>query len=163
LRVAIAAYLARYKSATRLHTEPDLRIYLTWCAERDLEPPTARRHQVELYVRWLQEVRRSRPPTVSRRLSVVAGFYRTCVIDGVLEHSPADHVRRPDVPPESPTLGHPQTVRYRMRQIERIIGDDLADPDARFALEAGLRALRLRERATTADASREHEPEHEIH
>jgi integrase/recombinase XerD len=38
-------------------------------------------------------------------MSVVAGFYRTCVIDGVLEHSPADYVRRPNVPPESPTLG----------------------------------------------------------
>jgi site-specific recombinase XerD len=35
----------------------------------------------------------------------VAGFYRTCVIDGLLEHSPAEHVRRPRVPPESPTLG----------------------------------------------------------
>jgi len=23
------------------------------------------------------------------------GFYRTCVIDGLLEHSPADHIRRP--------------------------------------------------------------------
>ena len=42
---------------------------------------------------------------MSRRLSVVAGFYRTCVIDGVLEHSPADYVRRPRIPPESPTLG----------------------------------------------------------
>jgi integrase len=36
---------------------------------------------------------------------VAAGFYRTCVIDAVLEHSPAEHVRRPNVPPESPTLG----------------------------------------------------------
>jgi integrase/recombinase XerD len=53
----------------------------------------------------LQDVRRFKPSTVSRRLSVVAGFYRTCVIDGVLEHSPADYVRRPTVPPESPTLG----------------------------------------------------------
>ena len=42
---------------------------------------------------------------MSRRLSIVTGFYRTCVIDGVLEHSPADYVRRPNVPPESPTLG----------------------------------------------------------
>jgi len=32
-------------------------------------------------------------------------LYRTCVIDEVLEHSPADYVRRPNVPPESPTLG----------------------------------------------------------
>jgi integrase/recombinase XerD len=37
--------------------------------------------------------------------SLVAGFYRTCVIDGVLPTSPAEHVRRPNVPPESPTLG----------------------------------------------------------
>ena len=36
---------------------------------------------------------------------MVAGFYRTCVIDAVLEHSPADYVRRPNVRPESPTLG----------------------------------------------------------
>ena len=25
-------------------------------------------------------------------------FYRTCVLDGILEHSPAEHVRRPAVP-----------------------------------------------------------------
>ena len=35
----------------------------------------------------------------------MAGFYRTCVIDGVLDHSPADYVRRPHVSAESPTLG----------------------------------------------------------
>lgn len=88
-----------------MHTESDLRIYLTWCTERHLRPLTVQRAYVEMYVRWLQEVRRFRPSTVSRRLSVVAGFYRTCVIDGILEHSPAEHVRRPNVPPESPTLG----------------------------------------------------------
>jgi integrase/recombinase XerD len=42
---------------------------------------------------------------VSRRFSVVAGFCPICVIDDVLEHSPAEHVRCPTVPPESPTLG----------------------------------------------------------
>src|SRR5215204_4009555 len=57
------------------------------------------------YLRWMQEIRRLRPSTVSRRMSIVAGFYRTAVIDGVLEHSPAEHVRRPRVPAESPTLG----------------------------------------------------------
>jgi transcriptional regulator with XRE-family HTH domain len=53
----------------------------------------------------MQEIRRFKPSTVSRRFSVAAGFYRTCVIDGVLEHSPAEYVRRPTVPAESPTLG----------------------------------------------------------
>ncbi|MGH3241840.1 MAG: helix-turn-helix domain-containing protein, partial [Spirillospora sp.] len=42
---------------------------------------------------------------------------------------------------------HPQTVRYRMRRLEDILGDRLTDPDARFALEAVLRAMWLRERA----------------
>jgi integrase len=105
LRLATLAYLARYKGDSRMHTESDLRIYLAWCAERHLEPLAVRRAHVEMYVRWPQETRRFRPSTVSRRLSVVAGFYRTCVIDRILEHSPADHVRRPNVPPESPTLG----------------------------------------------------------
>lgn len=53
----------------------------------------------------MQEVRRYKPSTVSRRMAVVAGFYRTCVIDDILAHSPAEYVRRPNVPPESPTLG----------------------------------------------------------
>jgi hypothetical protein len=44
---------------------------------------------------------------------------------------------------------HPQTVRYRMRQIEQTLGDELADPDSRFAIEAMLRALWLRERGAS--------------
>ena len=38
-------------------------------------------------MRWLEEVRRFKPSTVSRRLSVVTCFYRTCVIDAVLDAS----------------------------------------------------------------------------
>jgi integrase/recombinase XerD len=102
---AVTAYLSRYKGLSREHTHSDLRVFLTWCAGQELDPLTARRHQLELYVRWLQEVRRYKPSTVSRRTSVVAGFYRTCVIDGLLTRSPADYLRRPTVPAESPTLG----------------------------------------------------------
>ena len=105
LRAALAAHLGRYRGASRVHTASDLHVYLRWCAERDIQVLAARRADVELYVRWLQEVRRFKPSTVSRRLSVVVGFYRTCVIDATLDHSPAEYVRRPSVPPESPTLG----------------------------------------------------------
>jgi site-specific recombinase XerD len=105
LGLATVAYLSRYRGISREHTNSDLRVFLDWYRERQLEPLRAQRHDLELYLRWLQDVRRFKPSTVSRRLSVVAGFYRTCVIDGVLEHSPADYVRRPSVPPESPTLG----------------------------------------------------------
>ncbi len=36
--------------------------------------------------------------------------------------------------------GHPQTVRYRLRQVEELFGDQLRDPDRRFDLEIALRA-----------------------
>ncbi|GAA2413317.1 PucR family transcriptional regulator [Actinomadura vinacea] len=42
---------------------------------------------------------------------------------------------------------HPQTVRYRLRQINEAFGEQLTDPDSRFALEAVLRAGRMRERS----------------
>ncbi|MYT96102.1 MULTISPECIES: helix-turn-helix domain-containing protein [unclassified Streptomyces] len=45
---------------------------------------------------------------------------------------------------------HPQTVRYRMRSLETIFGDQLVDPESRFATEAVLRALRLRARPAGA-------------
>ena len=105
LRIAVAAYLSRFKALSRVHAESDLRAFLPWCAERRVDPLAVSRPQVELDVRWMQEVRRLKPSTTSRRMSVVAGFYRTAVIDGLIEHSPAEHVRRPHVPAESPTLG----------------------------------------------------------
>src|SRR3954463_11205344 len=84
LRLAMAAYLSRYQGQSRVHADSDLRSYLTWCLQRGVDPLVVSRPQVELYVRWMQEVRRFKPSTVSRRLSVMVGFYRTCVIDGVL-------------------------------------------------------------------------------
>ena len=147
LRLAVAAYLPRFKGSSREHTESDLRCYLARCAERGLDPLAARRPHLELYIRWMQEIRRFKPSTVSRRFSVAAGFYRTCVLDSVLEHSPAEHVRRPAVPAESPTLG------FTHLQFEALLtaARESANP-CDFALVAmlGLLGLRILE-ATSAD------------
>jgi DNA-binding PucR family transcriptional regulator len=35
---------------------------------------------------------------------------------------------------------HPQTVRYRMRQLRDLFGERLEDPDSRFELALALRA-----------------------
>jgi integrase/recombinase XerD len=97
----------------------------------------------------MQEIRRFKPSTVSRRVSVTAGFYRTCVIDGLLDHSPAEHVRRPSVPPESPTLG------FTHLQFEALLTTARESPNpCDFALVAmpGLLGLRIFE-ATGADIS----------
>ncbi|GAA0470608.1 hypothetical protein Ade02nite_33780 [Paractinoplanes deccanensis] len=81
LRAAAAAYLGRYRGESRVHTGSDLKVSLTWCSGRELDPLCLGRAEIERYVRWLQDVRRCRRSTVSRRLSVVVGFYRVCVID----------------------------------------------------------------------------------
>jgi integrase len=51
LRLAVAAYLARFKGTSRTRTESDLRCYLVWCAERSLDPLAAQRPHLELYIR----------------------------------------------------------------------------------------------------------------
>ena len=155
LRLAVAAYLARFKGSSREHTESDLRCYLAWCAERGLDPLAAQRPHLELYIRWMQEIRRFKPSTVSRRFSVTAGFYRTCVLDGILEHSPAEHVRRPAVPAESPTLG------FTHLQFEALLTAARESPNPYdFALVAmlGLLGLRIFEAtgADIADLGEEH-------
>jgi integrase/recombinase XerD len=139
VRLAVSAYLSRYTDASRQHSHSDLRAYLTWCDHHDLDPLTAKRVEVERYLRWLQEVRRFKPSTVSRRMSVLCGFYRTCVIDGVLEHSPAEYVRRPVVPAESPTLG------LSHLQFESLLSAARESPNMfDFALDAMLGLLGLR-------------------
>jgi integrase/recombinase XerD len=119
LRLAVAAYLARFKGSSREHTESDLRCYLAWCAEHGLDPLDAQRPHLELYIRWMQEICQFKPSTISRRFPVTTGFYRTCAIDGVLQHSPAEHVRRPTVPAESPTLGFTHLRRRPGRPLPR--------------------------------------------
>ncbi|MBA9001791.1 helix-turn-helix domain-containing protein [Thermomonospora cellulosilytica] len=49
---------------------------------------------------------------------------------------------------------HPQTVRYRLRQLEDLFGDQLLDPDLRFELEIVLRARCLTEQEHRAARSR---------
>jgi integrase/recombinase XerD len=155
LRAAVSAYLGRYRGQTRVHTGSDLQVFLRWCADQSLDPLAAVRADVERFVRWLQDVRRYQPSTVSRRLSVVVGFYRACVIDQILGHSPADYVRRPVVPPESPTLG------LGHLQFEALISTArLSTNPNDFALVAllGLLGLKIFEAcgANVADLGEEH-------
>lgn len=144
---AVAAFLARYKGQSRVHVESDLRGYLTWCHERHLDPLAVERVHVELFLRWMQEVRCLKPSTVSRRLSVIAGFYRTCVIDVVIATSPVEHVRRPRVPAESPTLG---LTHLQFEALLTAARDSTNPHDYALVAMLGLLGLRVFE-ATGAD------------
>ena len=103
-RLAAAGFLARYSTVTRTAYSADLRWWFGFCDEHGLEPMAARRFHIELWARLMEERGLSRS-TIGRRLSTVAGFYRFAVIDGRLENSPAEYVRRPRIDTESTTLG----------------------------------------------------------
>jgi hypothetical protein len=86
LRLAAAAYLARFTGLSPTPAESDLRIYFVWCAERGVDPLAASRAQVELYVRWMQEMRRFKPSTVSGlRAKSFAQVRRGLTVGGVGE------------------------------------------------------------------------------
>jgi integrase/recombinase XerD len=139
LTAAVAAYLGRRRGQSRIHTDSDIKVFLRWSATQALDPLQAARIDIERYVRWLQDVRLDQPSTVSRRLAVVIGFYRVCVIDEILPHSPADYVGRPLVPPESPTLGLSHLQFEAMITAARLLAN-IND----FALVAMLGLLGLR-------------------
>jgi integrase len=78
-----------------------------------------------------------------RRVQAVPGngrVYRTCVIGGIPEHSPAEHVRRPSVPAGSPAPGFTHLQSEALLTAAR----DSPDPcDLALAAMPGLLGLRI--------------------
>jgi site-specific recombinase XerD len=104
VRRAIAGFLAGYGDSTRNAYSLDLRQWLGWCESNDLDVFAVQRAHIELFARSLEAAGRARA-TVARRLSTIAGFYRYCVEERILEASPAAHVRRPRLDYESNATG----------------------------------------------------------
>ena len=102
---AAAGFLARYGGPTRRAYAGDLRAWFAWCKNRGLEVLEVKRPHVELWVRAMEEYQHLSASTVSRRLSTVAGYYRFAVIDGYIDRTPTEFVRRPHRDMESTTLG----------------------------------------------------------
>jgi len=48
---------------------------------------------------------------------------------------------------------HPQTIRYRVKQLDELLGDQLSDPDARFELQIALRNHRRRCRGSVRNTT----------
>ncbi|MEV0296813.1 hypothetical protein [Nocardia sp. NPDC050710] len=66
LRLASAAYLARFSGTSRIHCSSDLRLYFAWCIDHHAIPLAMSRAEIERYAGWMREVRRFKPATVAR-------------------------------------------------------------------------------------------------
>jgi integrase/recombinase XerD len=96
--LAAMSFLGRYLNKnTRDAYAVDLRIYFEWCARHGLDPLQARRAHVQAFVIHLIEDRGNSPASVGRRVGTVSGFYDLAVVDGVIENSPAHHLKLPTI------------------------------------------------------------------
>ena len=102
--VALAGFLAGYSGLTREAYTLDLRQYVAWCTERSIALFGARRADIEGFARHLEALGRARA-TIARRLCTIACFYRYAEQEGMIELSPAVHVRRPRLDYESHATG----------------------------------------------------------
>jgi site-specific recombinase XerD len=101
---ALYGFLAGYSGLTYEAYALDLRQYAAWCTERDIRLFGARRADIETFARYLEGLGRARS-TISRRLCTIVCFYRYAEEEGLLDHSPAAHVRRPRLDYESHATG----------------------------------------------------------
>jgi site-specific recombinase XerD len=101
---ALAGFLSGYRGLTREAYALDLRQFVSWCCDHHLALFAARRVDIECFARHL-EVKGKARATVARRLCTIAGLYRYAEEEGLIDHSPAVHVRRPRLDYESHATG----------------------------------------------------------
>lgn len=95
--VAIS-FLAQYPNEnTRAAYRTDLRIYFEWCTRLGIHPLEAKRVHLQAFASYLATDRHNAPASVCRRIGTVSGYYETAVLDEVLEHSPAHHLKLPTI------------------------------------------------------------------
>jgi integrase/recombinase XerD len=93
-QTTLLGFLAGYRGYTRDAYTLDLRQFTSWCWRRQHRLFEVRRVDIECFARDLEDRGKARA-TVARRLCTIVGFYRYAEEEGVIEHSPAVHIRRP--------------------------------------------------------------------
>ena len=103
-QTALGGFLAGFSGLTREAYQLDLRQFVCWCAEHRIGLFCARRADIERFARHLEALGRART-TIARRLCTITCFYRYAEQEGLIDLSPAVHVRRPRLDYESHATG----------------------------------------------------------
>jgi integrase/recombinase XerD len=96
-RLAAAGYLARYSGLTLKTYATSLEIYFRWLAQYGVDPLEARRGQIELFMKHLQEERHCAPSSVHHHIGPIRGFYRFAVIDDLISKNPSLDLHLPKI------------------------------------------------------------------
>lgn len=126
----VGAWLAGYRSSgIRRAYRQDLKTWLAFCMNLDLDPLTAHRSHVEVFARSAETAGLA-SATVARRLTALSSWYAWLVDEDYMPANPLARVRRPHVPEESRRawLGRleladmPQTHYRRNAPFARVAG-----------------------------------------
>jgi site-specific recombinase XerD len=82
---------------TRDAYRTDLRIFFEWSHRIGIHPLAMKRVHLQSFASYLTTERGNSPASVSRRVGTIAGYYETAVVDEIIEHSPAHHLRLPKI------------------------------------------------------------------
>lgn len=141
VQLALAGFLARYTPRTRRTYADHLKQYLRWLEQHGQDPMTVTRPHLELYLRHMEE-QGLKSATRNSRFGVIHQFYRFAVLDGLLERSPTEHIRRPRIHRgEQRRTWLPQTQFLRLLEAAREAGPE----DHLLILLLGIVAMRVGE------------------
>lgn len=92
------AFLARHqaKPATFREYKRDLKIFLTWCADNEVDPLLAVSGQLEMYLFWLTQQGWAES-TIARRVGVIKGWFHRAYRDRIIAWDPAEDLTIPTV------------------------------------------------------------------
>lgn len=94
LERVLLGFLADYHGNTHATYQENLRRFIGWCETYRVDPLTAERTHIALYVRHLTDLG-LRASTVSTYFVPVKGFYRWAFLENVIDRDPAVHVKLP--------------------------------------------------------------------
>lgn len=120
--IIAAGFLVRFRPPTRDHYAMIVKQWYAWCAEHHVRPMQATRAHLELWMRELEEVQGLKLSTISGKIGCISGLYKFAVMDGYLQASPAQWIKRPSVPRQSTTNGLTRPELYSMLNLARDTG-----------------------------------------
>lgn len=139
--IVALGFLARYRNPTRDGYAMSIRQWFQFCYDHKVDPMKARRADIEMWIRKLDEVDHLKNSTMAGKLNAVCGMYRFAVRDGYLQASPGEYVRRPTVPRYSTTNSLTRSELLRVLDL----GKESSPRDHALVCVLGLNGLRIGE------------------
>lgn len=97
-------FLAGYGDSTAGVYSLGLRQWFEFCSYNGLDPLLVRRTHFDLWRRHLEAAGKA-PATIANRLGAIVMFYRWLFDEDLIARNPAERIKRPSRPGESPTIG----------------------------------------------------------